>query len=75
MLFRSVERWPEIIKRLRHCLLSSDFQVFSDVLSPSLLKLPIGIVLDKKMYLFNESHISSLEQVTPLAVEKGSINS
>ena len=70
-----VERWPEIIKKLRYCLLSSDFQVFSDVLSPSLLKLPIEIVQDKKMHLFNKSHISALEQVTPLAVEKGFINS
>ena len=69
-----VER-PEIIKKLRHCLISSDFQVFSDVLSSSLLKLPIEIVQDKKMYLFQKSHISALEQVTPLAAEKGSINS
>ena len=27
------------------------------------------------MYLFHKSHISALEQVTPLAVEKGLINS
>ena len=26
-----VENWPEIIEKLRHCLLSIDFQVFSDV--------------------------------------------
>ena len=53
------------------------FLRFFDVLSPSLLKLSIDIVLDKKMHLFNhdKSHVSALEQVTPLAVEKGSINS
>ena len=55
-----VERRPEIIEKLRHCLLSSDFQVFSYAMSPSLLKLPIEIVQAKKMLLFNRSHISLL---------------
>ena len=51
------------------------FQVFSDALSPSLLKVPIEILQDKKMQLCNKSHTSALEQVTPLAGKKGSINS